>query len=505
MKLKNNFTPKNIKNVVLFFLLLTPFFALAQAKPKPATGNTKQLDLSSKGIYATVTVPKEFKIIEDEYDILFGNGKDIKIKIEETTETFASVKKFTKENSVRGFVKFVSEEATGFICEFKPMSSSEFDFRYFANVDGKNYMLQDLGSDRHESVETIKKMYGYAKSLKLKGDDFVSNEPVKAASNIFFYTNGYKTKLTNDTQFDFTTLSDLEVVVPITAEMKKYDKFQIGLIEKDKKNEINGRGVYIALDPESKEFSIDYSNKKEIRLSLYNKAAITNKELNPELYRGTFFKMFKESDNSFTIIVEGLIKNGSAWSESQMKYYDTYKAKTLHSTLSVSNSYRPKVNECPFLVNDNYYTLNVGSDVTVLNNRTAGTIWWYADSLKLSNGMVLEIKTVALRNSGENMASELKRLKLEVQGKQYMDHRDRPQVVKIEKEESNYFVYTNRETNLIGGAGKKILSSGLYYFGLSTDGKTLFYIVDRSKTITKAEDYATKIEFYKKLIMKPGL
>ncbi len=503
MKLKNNLTPKSIKNIVLFFLILTPFFAHAQAKPKTTTGNTKQLDLSSKGINGTVTVPKDFKIIEDEYDILFGNGKDIKIKIEETSETFASVKKFTKENTVRGFVKFVSEEATGFICEFKPMSSSEFDFRYFANIDGKNYMLQDLGSDRHESVETIKKMYGYAKTLKIKGNEVITEEPAKTGASFFFYTNNYKTKIPNNASYDFNTLTDLEVIVPITAEMKKYDKFQVILVEENDKKEPIDKGVLFSIEPESKEYSIDYANKKEIKISLYNKASIDNKTLNPYLNRGTFFQLFKGSSKPFSVSVYGLLKTGSVWSDQSSKFVNTYKYKFLSNTPTITNNYKTSDNECPFLIGENIYLLSAGKDITFLNNRAAGNMWWYVDSLKLSNGMILEIKAVALEN-GETMASKIQDLKKKTLNNQYLDYSSKPQIVKLEQEDPNYFIYTNRETNLIGGASKKIVSSGLYYFGLSTDGKTMFYIYDKSKTLTKAEDYAAKIEFYKKLILKPA-
>jgi hypothetical protein len=489
--------------IVLLFLLCTPVLVFAQAKPKTASGNTQLLDLSSKGINATVTVPKNFKIIDDEYEILFGDGKNVKIKIEETSETFADVKKFVKNNTVRGFVKFIQEETNGFIAESKPMSASEFDFTYFVNIDGKNYKVQDVGFIQNPDVQALKTMYGYAKTIKLKGNDVASDEPAKAANNIFFYTNNYKTKLTKDTEIDYNALTDLEVIVPITAEMKKYDKFQIGLISKKSDKTIRGGGVYIAIAPDSKEYSIEYANKKEIKLSLYNKSDVDNKELNPSLYNGTFYYQFKKSEEPFMVIVEGLIKTGSAWSESQLKYYDTYKAKTLNSTFSIKNNYKPNANECPFLVDEEIYLLNVGSENTILNNRAAGSIWWYVDSLKISNGMILDIKSKSV-DKDVDLKYKIFELKTNILREQYIDNKNKPQIVKLEKEDPNYIIYTNRETNLIGGASKKILSSGMYYVGVSTDGKKLFYIHYTSKTFTKPEEFATLIEFYKKLTFKPG-
>jgi hypothetical protein len=139
----------------------------AEAKPA-AKAETALLDLTPAGINATIEVPKDVKILDNKYDVTIGNGKDITILIEKTTESFSAIKAAVAANDIRGFVKFVQEDANGFIAEIKPLSSTEYDFYYFATIGGESYTLSNVRSEHHPELDPIKAMYGYAKTIKAK-------------------------------------------------------------------------------------------------------------------------------------------------------------------------------------------------------------------------------------------------------------------------------------------------------------------------------------------------
>jgi hypothetical protein len=127
------------------------------------------LDLSSTGIDATIQVPAGVAIIKDEYSILIGDGKNILIEIEETSETFSKKVDFVKSNTVRGFVKFVQQDDNSFIALMNPFGSKqEFDFAYLTEINGKKYMLHDRGQDLHDNVQSVASMLAMAKTIKGK-------------------------------------------------------------------------------------------------------------------------------------------------------------------------------------------------------------------------------------------------------------------------------------------------------------------------------------------------
>lgn len=167
----------------------------------------------------------------------------------------------------------------------------------------------------------------------------------------------------------------------------------------------------------------------------------------------------------------------------------------------ISNGYKAKNTDYSFMVDGGLYLLSAGNDITFLNNPQPGDLHQNADSIKLSNGNIINVRTETV-STYVTVSEKLYKLKSEIMRQQYIDNKIKPQIVKLEKEDPNYFIYTNRETNLIGVASKKILSCGICFVSVSTDGKKLFYIKEKSKTLTKPEDYAAKIEFYKKLTFR---
>jgi hypothetical protein len=170
-----------IKNVIVCTAILASTNLTAQTKtinkPKSTVVSTVakasvemiSLDLSSTGINATIQVPSGFAIIKDEYSILIGDGKNITLEIEETSEAFSKKVDFVKGNSVRGFVKFVQQDANSFIALMNPFGSKqEFDFAYFTDINGTNYILHDRGQDFHDNVQAVASMLAMAKTIKGK-------------------------------------------------------------------------------------------------------------------------------------------------------------------------------------------------------------------------------------------------------------------------------------------------------------------------------------------------
>lgn len=170
-----------IKCTALSLFLLYGTVVAAQTKPasKPAATATKSeikapakmksLDLTSVGINATIEVPEDVNIIKDDYNILLGNGKNILIQIEETSEPFSAKVDFVKGNSIRGFSKFMQQDATSYIAIMNPFGSQvEYDFAYFTTINGVQYILQDPGSERHAEAKDVSAMLAMAKSIKGK-------------------------------------------------------------------------------------------------------------------------------------------------------------------------------------------------------------------------------------------------------------------------------------------------------------------------------------------------
>lgn len=154
-------------------LAMFVFFDCAEAQkqaPVAAPQNVplRWLDLSAAGMEAVIQVPATVKIIEDPYDIIIGDGKDIFIEISNTTQSFAEIKSFVEKNTVRGFKKFVSKQDNGFVVEMNPMGQTEFDFCYYATIGTEHYLLKDPGRYHHEKVDGVNAMYGYATSIKAK-------------------------------------------------------------------------------------------------------------------------------------------------------------------------------------------------------------------------------------------------------------------------------------------------------------------------------------------------
>lgn len=126
------------------------------------------LDLTPGGINALIQVPATVKIIDDPYDLIIGDGKDICIEISQTTQSFTEIKSFVEKNDVRGFVKFVQQDNNGFIAEMNAFHQTEFDFSFYTSIANENYFLKDPGKFHHPNIEIINAMYSYAKSIKAK-------------------------------------------------------------------------------------------------------------------------------------------------------------------------------------------------------------------------------------------------------------------------------------------------------------------------------------------------
>lgn len=143
---------------------------VAAAEVKPAVkSETALLDLTPAGLKAVIEVPKGVKIIDNKYDVItIGNGNDISMQIEKTSETFGAIKAAVAANDIRGFVKFVQEDPNGFIAEIKPLSNTEYDFYYVAAIGGESYTVSNVRSEHHAELDPIKAMYGYAATIKAK-------------------------------------------------------------------------------------------------------------------------------------------------------------------------------------------------------------------------------------------------------------------------------------------------------------------------------------------------
>jgi hypothetical protein len=143
------------------------------AKPKAATAKPESpsslssLDLSSTGIKATIQVPAGVEIMKDEYSILIGNGKNIIMEIEETSEPFSAKVDYVKSNTVRGFSKFVQQDKNSFIALMNPFGSKmEYDFAYYVEINGTNYIIHDRGQEFHDNVKVAEMMLAIAKTIK---------------------------------------------------------------------------------------------------------------------------------------------------------------------------------------------------------------------------------------------------------------------------------------------------------------------------------------------------
>jgi hypothetical protein len=169
--MKNNTIPF-IKILALSALLFTSTQSFAQnikvAKSQIiAATETYSLDISSTGLNATMHVPIGVQVLKDEYSILIGNGKDIIIEIEETSEPFEAKVGFVQKNTVRGFFKFVQQDKNSFIALMNPFGSKmEYDFVYFVEINGTNYILHDRGQDFHDNAKVIEALLAMAKTIK---------------------------------------------------------------------------------------------------------------------------------------------------------------------------------------------------------------------------------------------------------------------------------------------------------------------------------------------------
>ena len=157
------------------FLASLPFVSCntAEAQKKttrPVTQNMemKWLDLTAGGINALIQVPTTVKIIDDPYDLIIGDGKNICIEISQTTQSFTEIRSFVEKNDVRGFVKFVHQDNNGFVAEMNAFHRTEFDFSFYTTIGNENYLLKDPGKFHHPNIEIINAMYTYAKSIKAK-------------------------------------------------------------------------------------------------------------------------------------------------------------------------------------------------------------------------------------------------------------------------------------------------------------------------------------------------
>jgi hypothetical protein len=162
------------KTIFASAVLLASTQLNAQTKTAKNTGvqsavKTVALDLSSTGINAMIQVPEGVAIIPDKYNVLIGNSNGFLIQIEEAYSPFSEKVTFTKDNSVRGFVKFIKQDETSYIAEMNPFGSQkEYDFAYFVTLNGTNYILQDPGTAHNLNVNEIEEMLKMAISIKAK-------------------------------------------------------------------------------------------------------------------------------------------------------------------------------------------------------------------------------------------------------------------------------------------------------------------------------------------------
>ncbi|GEM_PF-3148486 len=152
---------KKVRNAVALMML---FFCAHNISAQTKT--LHWLDLSPAGIKASIQVPVDVKIIPDDYDVLIGDGKSIKIQITKTSRPFAETVSFTEKNDIRKFVKFIQKEPNGYIAQLNPMFDTEYDFAWYTTLGNTNYLLQDVGSIRHPNLKLVKEMYTYAQTLK---------------------------------------------------------------------------------------------------------------------------------------------------------------------------------------------------------------------------------------------------------------------------------------------------------------------------------------------------
>ncbi len=139
--------------------------AAPAAKAATAKTETEVIDLASVEIPAKMTVPKGVKAVVGKYDNSIQGPGNFEISIETAEMTIAEQRTKTEKDDMTKFVKYLAQDANGFMYTAKIMGRDVCHFEYILNVGGKSFRLYDKRVSPL-TEEQVKPMYEAAKSAK---------------------------------------------------------------------------------------------------------------------------------------------------------------------------------------------------------------------------------------------------------------------------------------------------------------------------------------------------
>ena len=140
----------------------------ATPAPTAATAQkteTEVIDLSNVEIPAKMSVPKGVKGEVGKYDNSIKGPNNFEISIENAEMTIAEQRAKTEKDDMTKFVKYLAQDANGFMYMAKIMGRDVCHFEYILNVGGKSFRLYDKRVSPL-TEEQVKPMYEAAKSTK---------------------------------------------------------------------------------------------------------------------------------------------------------------------------------------------------------------------------------------------------------------------------------------------------------------------------------------------------
>jgi hypothetical protein len=299
-------------------------------------------------------------------------------------------------------------------------------------------------------------------------------------------------------------LNDLELAVPFTAEMKKYDLVKLILYAKSGEDYTEFKGLYASISTDSKEYQQEYAAKKELRFVLLNKnnpgAVFELYYLNPknQSYKAnhSFQEYLSREYRDMKIKVYGGYKTTEHWNSEYGVFENDYNFKLLSESIPI---------HCKSSLADNQYQAETDNKTFILDFGNMGKLSQKPNpnlngaNFKFENGQ--ELLVVVRKKSFDYPYSDYvinKITRMTTANFNGLTYK-----LSVDEQTENSFIYNYKEQKILGKS-KKIFKTGFYYifpinpdFYLevsNTESHDNLSVEDLKKQQALAKDFKAKMQ-----------
>jgi hypothetical protein len=336
----------------------------------------------------------------------------------------------------------------------------------------------------------------------VKTEQKTTNAAVVTEPTLF--TGNFSRKITSMDEIKCDELTDLEVIIPFTAEMKKYDQVNVIAYARNGTEFTEFKGLYASMNTDSKEYQQEFANKKELRFVLFNKSNPTAESefyyLNPKRQTSkanhSFNELLSKEFMDLKIIAYGGYKTTEHWNSEYGVFVNDYNFKLISASIAM---------HCKSSLADNQYQAGTDNKTFILDFGNLGKLSQKPNpnlngaNFKFENGQ--ELLVVVRRKGFDYPYSDY--VKNKITRMTTANFNGLTYKLSVDEQTENSFIYNYKEQKILGKS-KKVFKTGFYYifpinpdFYLevsNTESQDNVTVEDLKKQQALAKDFKAKMQ-----------